>query len=147
MRLPFASAVTVASLGGAVVICALTPWGDPCTAQGFAGHACPIVLSASQTHLRDAVLAAIFLIVGLVAGITTRSAQYLAGGASTLFAVILAGAGDRLTYHVDTPPFISGLPAAEYFLGVIFLASLACLGVLGAVVSRWLPNLLGSSGP
>jgi hypothetical protein len=145
MRLRFARAVTVASLGGGIAICTLTltPWGDPCTAQGYAGHACPIILSASQLHLRDAVLGAILLFVGFVAGTITASWRYIAGGLSTLSAAILAGVCGHFIYRVDTPLF-PVIRRANYFLAVAILASLLFVGVLGATASRWLPNFRSS---
>jgi len=140
MRLRFVWAITVASLGGGIAICALTPWGDPCTAKGYAGHACPIILSASQLHLRDAVLVAILLFVGFVAGTMTASWRYIAGGLSTLSAAILAGVCGHFIYRVDTPLF-SVIRPATYVPAIAILASLLFAGVLGATASRWLPNV------
>jgi hypothetical protein len=139
MRLRFAWAITVASLAGGIAICVLTPWGDPCTAKGYAGHACPIILSASQLHVRDAVLGAILLLVGLLAGTLTPYRRYIAGGVSAFSAAMLAGVCGHFIYHVDTPLY-SGARPGGYGAAIAALASLIFLGIVGAMASRWLPN-------
>lgn len=147
MRVPFPVAVAVGSLAGSLIICALTSWGDPCTAQGYAGHACPIVLSSAQEHLRDAVLVLIFFGVGLLAGSATSSWRYIAGGLSALMTVPVTTVCGRLIYRVDTPlvPPVP-LPLADYAVSVAALVVVFLLGILGAALSRWLPNFRWS-GP
>ena len=147
MRVSFPVAVAVGSLAGTLAICALTPWGDPCTAQGYAGHACPIPLSPTQMHFRDAVLFMIIYCVGFITGSATRSWKYIGGGLSALLTVPLTTVCARFIYRVDTPlvPPVP-LPMADYVGSVVFLIGVFLLGVAGAVSSRWCPGFR-RSGP
>jgi hypothetical protein len=143
MRLRLPWAIATASVAGCLTICALVPWGDPCTAKGYAGHACPIIFSDSQTLLRNVILVAICVLIGFAAAALTRSRWYIAGGLSTPLAVLSGGITAHFAYAVETPLFRASA-VANYWLSVGALACLGLLGMLGAALWRWLPNLRSS---
>jgi len=129
-------AVVVAALSGCVVFCALLPWGDPCTVQGYSGQPCPIVLSLPQENLRNGVFIILCLLIGFGAGVTTPRRRFLAGSLSVPLAAVLAAIGVRVIYPVHTSYF-NVASARDAVAGFLWLLVLALLGTLGALLSQW----------
>src|SRR5580658_3831907 len=134
MKLTLLWAVASTAIGGGAVFCALLAWGDPCTAKGYSGQLCPIVLSASRQEFANLAFVTVCLLVGFVAGSISR--QYIAGTLSAPLSALLGGISGHFLYAVKAPWFDSKVPGA-YLMAGLFIGGIALLGTIGAVAARW----------
>lgn len=143
-RLPLA--IASAAVLGCAAFLLLLPWGDPCSFATLPGGAgCSIILSPLQENLRNAGFVVICLCIGFAAGSFARSARILAGALSILPAVILAHFAARAYYGIGSVAHVPWT-RATYVTGLVGIAALVVLGIVGGALSKYIRLTNGSSG-
>jgi hypothetical protein len=130
-------AVAVAAILGCAAFVALLPWGDPCSLTTPPGESgCTVLFSPLQQNLRNVVYSAICLLIGLIAGLLTRSHRLLAGALAAFLGFWLAFFAAHWIYgigFIHHPLWTTSM----VLIGIAILGSSALLGLVGAVLSSY----------
>ena len=139
-------AIGCATVLGSATILLLAPWGDPCSFEvatpGQIG--CSIIHTSLQDNLRNAVLALICLVVGLIAGSIAGRTRILGGALSAVLAVFLGHTAIRVFYGVGS---IAHFPwtSPMYVTSTIVVAAIIVLGMVGGALSKYIRLTTASS--
>jgi hypothetical protein len=130
-------AIAVAAILGCSAFVALLPWGDPCSLTTPPGEAgCTVLFSPLQQDLHNVVFLAICLLIGLIAGVLTRSHRLLAGALGVFLGFWLAFFAAHWIYGIG---FIHHplWTTSTALIGIALLGLSALLGLAGAVLSSY----------
>ena len=150
MKLTLSWAVAFTAVSGGAVFCAVLPWGDPCTAKGYAGQLCPIVLGIAASICQCSICCDLPS-CRLRRWLNLASVDCWNFGCAIRLARGISG---HLLYAVKTSWFDSKVPGA-YLMAALFIGGIALLGTIGAVAAQWttgrrraeMPNMRLSDAP
>ena len=145
-RLSVALAIATAGILGCAALIAMLPWGDPCSFVTPPGECCCyIILSSLQENIRNGAFGIVCLVIGVVAGLLTRSNRIAVGALSPPLAFFLGHYAAHWVYHIGWPKYPVPWSAHLILLTVGLFAGMAALGVIGAILSRYVRLTSASS--
>jgi uncharacterized membrane protein YeaQ/YmgE (transglycosylase-associated protein family) len=145
-RLSVPLAVAAAAFLGCAGFVALLPWGDPCSFVTPPGECCCfIVLSPLEEHVRNAAFLVVCLLIGLVAGLLTRSHRLIAGALGPLLAYLIGHFAAHWIYRIGWPQHPIPWTSFRVLTTILVLASMATMGIIGAFISKYVRLTTASS--